>query len=92
MAETKAAAKAREAKEMESQTAGDDFDAPDAPEVEESEEYVPQSYVHLANGQVKRVRTEDIPQGGHNHYGHWVQDGKAHTIIGVYPVEESVAK
>lgn len=61
------------------------------PKVEEEEE-TPQSYVHLANGQVLLVDDEDLPgSAGHqNQHGYWQQGNKVHTIVGVYPKEITV--
>lgn len=51
-----------------------------------------QFYVHTANGDVMRVNESDLPEGhGSNApFGHWVKDGKVHTVIGVYPVESVI--
>lgn len=50
-----------------------------------------QFYVWLADGQVKRVKESDLPgTGGTNaEFGHWVTDGKAYLIVGIYPVEDN---
>jgi hypothetical protein len=50
----------------------------------------PDVYVHLANGDVERIPTSELPAGGSNGtYGHFVKDSKVHQVIGVYPVEEN---
>lgn len=63
-------------------------DRPDRPE--DKEEDKPQSYVWLANGTVKRCNNEDLPATGGADFGHWNESGKVHTIVAVYPVEETV--
>jgi hypothetical protein len=61
----------------------------DLPEVKEDPNANPASYVWLANGEVLRVNDEDLPAGGHGaQHGFWQKDGSAHTIVGVYPVEQ----
>jgi len=54
------------------------------------EDETPQSYVHLANGEVLLVNDEDLPgsAGSANPHGHWVKDGSVFQVIGVYPKEE----
>jgi hypothetical protein len=53
---------------------------------------VPQSYVHLANGQVLRVNDEDLPgaSGVQNPHGHWQTGNKVYEVIGIYPVETTI--
>lgn len=43
----------------------------------------PELYVHLANGDVERMKESELTN--RNHY---VKEGYAHHIIGVYPVED----
>ena len=51
-----------------------------------------QFYVHLANGDVVRVKEKDLPAsaGTNATNGHWQRDDKVYLIIGVYPVEDIV--
>lgn len=53
------------------------------------EEAEPESYVHLANGQVLRLKESDLPgyAGSNAQHGHVTLNGAVHTVIGVYPVE-----
>lgn len=46
-------------------------------------------YVHLANGDVERVKSNDLPAyaGTNAANGYWDKDGHTHHIVGVYPVE-----
>lgn len=44
-------------------------------------------YVHLANGDVHRVFTDDNASGLVDGRTHFIKDGHAHSVIGVYPVE-----
>lgn len=46
-------------------------------------------YVHLANGEVKKVKESQVPSpaGSNAMNGYFVENGKAHHVIGVYPVE-----
>jgi hypothetical protein len=46
-------------------------------------------YVHLANGDVVRVKESDVP--GAESLAHFIKDGHAHTVIGVYPVESKTS-
>lgn len=57
-----------------------------------SDEEQPDVYIHLANGDVERVNASELPgtSGADNPHGHYVKDGKTHTIIGVHPVETDV--
>lgn len=49
-------------------------------------------YVHLANGEVRRVKQSDIPRpaGTNAPHGVWQESGKVYVITGVYPVETIV--
>lgn len=53
-------------------------------EVEEAE-----FYVHLANGEVVRVKESDLPAsaGTNATDGFWQKDGNVYLVIAVYPVE-----
>lgn len=64
----------------------------DAPKQETHEDEKPQSYVHLASGQVVRAYNEDLPgsAGAQNALGHWQIGNKVYEIIGIYPVETTV--
>lgn len=55
---------------------------------EEEEEF----YLHLANGEAVRVKASQVPgRAGTNALnGHFVKDGYAHYVTGVYPVEGKV--
>lgn len=44
-------------------------------------------YVHLADGSVHRVFTDDNASGLIDGRAHFIKDGYAHHVIGVYPVE-----
>lgn len=44
-------------------------------------------YVHLANGDVQRVFADDNTSGLVDGRAHFIKDGHAHQVIGVYPVE-----
>lgn len=44
-------------------------------------------YVHLANGDVERVFADDNASGLVDGRKHFIKDGNAHHVIGVYPVE-----
>lgn len=44
-------------------------------------------YVHLANGEVERVFADDNTSGLVANQKHFIKDGHAHHVIGVYPVE-----
>lgn len=58
----------------------------DAPPADEDQD--PEVYVHLANGDVERVKTSELPPGGANgHLGWYEKDNAVHAVIGVYPVE-----
>lgn len=52
----------------------------------------PDHYVHLANGEVRRVAFDDIPTvaGTNAQFGHWQEGKTVHTVIGVYPAEINV--
>jgi len=52
----------------------------------------PHFYVHLADGNVIRVKESDLPAaaGTNAAFGHWQIDAKVFQIIGVYPVEDIV--
>jgi hypothetical protein len=56
------------------------------------DEKEPEWYVHLSNGDVERVAESDLPghEGTNAQQGHWVKDGHAFLVIGVYPVENEV--
>jgi len=58
--------------------------------VEVDEDAIPQSYVWLANGDVKLCNDEDLPgtAGSGNPFGHWIEDGKVFQVVAVYPKEE----
>lgn len=65
----------------------------DVPEETEDEDSKPKSYVWLANGEIRLCYTEDLPQnGGGGEFGHWNENGKVHSIVGIYPYEETVKK
>jgi hypothetical protein len=51
-----------------------------------------QFYVHLANGEVKRVKETDLPASGGTNapYGYWQSGRSVILIIGVYPTEDTV--
>lgn len=73
------------------QTAPTETSKPDVKTVEEDEDSRPQSYVWLANGDVRRCFNEDLPQhGGGGEFGHWNEGDSVHQIVGIYPVEEKV--
>lgn len=63
---------------------------PDVATRKDETEDKPQSYVWLANGTVKRCYNEDLPATGGGDFGHWNEGDKVHTIVAVYPVEETV--
>lgn len=44
-------------------------------------------YVHLSNGDVHRVFADDNTSGLIDGRTHFIKDGHAHPVIGVYPVE-----
>lgn len=71
------------------ETAAIATDVQDAPPIQVATVEVRHYYVHLANGEVKRVTEVDLPPSGgiEAPYGHWQSDNKVHLIIGVYPVE-----
>jgi hypothetical protein len=52
----------------------------------------PHFYVHLADGNVIRVKESDLPAaaGTNAAFGHWQIDAKVFQIIGVYPLEDIV--
>lgn len=60
--------------------------APDKPAEEE------EFYVHLANGDVERVKRSELPgpAGTNAVYGYLIKDDAAHHIVGVYPAERKV--
>jgi membrane protein involved in colicin uptake len=91
-AETKLAAdaKAKEdnATEVKAAKGNDTLATQDKPAVVDTAAVVDESYVWLANGDVLRVKNEDIPQGGHLTNGHWQRGDKVYQVVGVYPVEE----
>jgi hypothetical protein len=45
-------------------------------------------YVHLAYGDVRRVKVSDFTPSMSINGGHFETDGKVFQIVGVYPVEE----
>lgn len=47
----------------------------------------PEVYMWLANGDVKRIKTSELPTGGHQHHGHYEDGNKVHTVVAVHPVE-----
>lgn len=49
----------------------------------------PEVYAHLANGDVVRLKTSELPgsAGTNAQHGFLEKDGNVHYVIGVYPVE-----
>jgi hypothetical protein len=64
----------------------------DLPVSQTKEQAEPQSYVHLSDGTVLRVKDEDLPtaSGTNAPYGYWQRGNKVYDVIGVYPVEVTV--
>ena len=94
-AEERAAAEARQnenVKSVKGASASSQLSKQDVPEVAEDEDAENQWYVHLANGEVMRCEEDQLPGGSGTNApnGHWVKDGKAFQVIGVYPVENEV--
>jgi|SRR5712672_1779777 len=91
-AETKLAAEAKakedSATEVKAAKGNDKLATQDKPAVVNTSTVIDESYVWLANGDVLRVKNEDIPQSGHQTLGHWQRGDKVYQVVGVYPVEE----
>lgn len=52
-------------------------------------------YVHLANGQVLRVKASDLPAQGagtNAPNGFWHRDGFVHHVIGIFPAERKMER
>lgn len=64
-------------------------DSPAPTMVEKVEEHF---YVHLANGDVIRVKESDLPVGSGTNapLGHWQRGKSVFLVTGVYPVESTV--
>lgn len=73
------------------QTAPTEATKPEQPKAVVQEDARPQSYVWLANGDVKRCFDEDLPggAGNANQHGFWQENGKVYQIVGIYPVEDN---
>jgi len=69
-------------------TATQDGPAKVAAEPEPEEEF----YVHLADGQVLRVKKSDTPIGAGTNafFGHWQIGNKVFVVTGIFPVEVEV--
>jgi hypothetical protein len=69
-------------------TAPTEVTKPDLPSVIDDREAVPQSYVWLANGEIRKCNDADLPVGsGDAPFGHWQEGNKVHTVVAVYPAE-----
>lgn len=64
-------------------------DSPTPTMVEKVEEHF---YVHLANGDVIRVKESDLPVGSGTNapLGHWQRGKSVFLVTGIYPVESTV--
>jgi len=85
-----ATSKTSDAQEVSGAKASAEFSKPDNPKTPEENlpDSATQSYVWLADGSVLRVQNEDLPQGGHQTYGHWQRGDKVFLIVAIYPVED----